>query len=91
MQYWKVLWHHEFTEEPIAIYSEIGEDGYETRKVERFRDGRWGWASEHASSAPTELGEIPLGSIEDFQNEPEFSAFVITEEEFEAVWRDTVK
>ncbi|GAB2802100.1 DUF6881 domain-containing protein [Streptomyces daliensis] len=89
MEYWKVIWHHEFADEPVAIYSEIGEDGYETRKVEEFRDGSLAWAREGESQGGSVLSEIPVGSIEDVQQQPEFSAFVIDERRFQEVWSKT--
>ncbi|MFJ9713389.1 DUF6881 domain-containing protein [Streptomyces sp. NPDC101234] len=30
---------HDFQSEPIRFCSEIGDDGYEVRKVQEFRDG----------------------------------------------------
>lgn len=37
---------HGFDEEPIVIYSKIGAKGFETRKVEQFRDGTSTFANE---------------------------------------------
>jgi Domain of unknown function (DUF6881) len=34
MKYWKVEWHHDFTGELTVTYGEIGDDGYEVRKVQ---------------------------------------------------------
>ncbi|UNZ17802.1 hypothetical protein [Streptomyces sp. 891-h] len=84
--YWRVHWHHGFDDEPVVIHSEIGGDGYEVRKVETFRDGRLGWADEAESCGGTGLGEIPVGPIEDVQAQAEFTACVISAEEFDAVW-----
>lgn len=46
MWYLKVLWLHDFADEPVELLSEIGPDGYEMRKVERYRDGRLDFADE---------------------------------------------
>jgi hypothetical protein len=35
------------------------------------------------------LSEIPVGSIEDVSSQPEFSACVISREEFEREWQHT--
>ena len=86
MDYWKVIWHHDFDSEPVVLYNEIGEDGYEVRKVEEHRDGRLAWADETREVGGARLGEIPVGPIEDVQAQAEFSAFVTTKEQFEAMW-----
>lgn len=86
MEHWKVDWHHDFEVEPITLYSEIGEDGYEVRKIQRYRDGRLLKADSEHESGDVGLSEIPVGSIEDVAAQPEFSAFVISKEEFEAEW-----
>jgi hypothetical protein len=86
MDYWKVIWHHDFDTEPVVLYNEIGEDGYEVRKVDEYCDGRLAWADETREVDGTRLGEIPVGPIEDVQAQAEFSAFVITKEQFEVMW-----
>ncbi|WP_155055603.1 DUF6881 domain-containing protein [Streptomyces blattellae] len=86
MQYWKVIWHHDFEEESVVFFSEIGEDGYETRKVQEYRDGRLLYTDGSNDNTAIGLSEIPVGDIEDVAAQPEFSAFVITEAEFEAAW-----
>ncbi|MDX6764904.1 hypothetical protein SIN09_37375, partial [Streptomyces sp. F8] len=63
MEYWHVNWLHDFPEEPVAVYSEIGEDGFETRKVHVYRDGRTIRADEQHESAEIGLSEIPVGDI----------------------------
>ncbi|KUM74718.1 DUF6881 domain-containing protein [Streptomyces curacoi] len=87
MEYWKVEWLHDFPSEPVIFYSEIGEDGYEVRKVQRYRNGRTLKADELHESGDIGLSEIPVGSIEDVASQPEFSAFVITRDEFEKEWQ----
>ncbi|WP_367125679.1 DUF6881 domain-containing protein [Streptomyces phytohabitans] len=87
MQYWQVLWHHDFPDEPVVLFSEIDDRGYETRKVERFRDGRLGWADETVAAGGTMLGEVPVGSIVDVDAQAEFTAVVIPEARFDAAWR----
>ncbi|MFC9995560.1 DUF6881 domain-containing protein [Nocardia sp. NPDC127526] len=86
MKYWKVIWHHDFDAEPIVIFSEIAEDGYETRKVQEYRDGRLLRTDGTDETAEIGLSEIPVGEIEDVAAQPEFSAFVISPEQFDDVW-----
>jgi hypothetical protein len=86
MEYWKVDWLHDFETEPIRIYSEVGDDGYEIRKVQHYRDGRMLKADASHESRDIGLGEIPVGSIKDVASQPEFAASLITPEEFEKEW-----
>ncbi|MEV5506842.1 DUF6881 domain-containing protein [Streptomyces orinoci] len=86
MQCWKFVWHHDFDDEPSVIYSEIGSDGYEVRKVVGFRDGRLLKADESHEGREVGLSEVPVGDIEDVARQPEFSASAISSAEFRAVW-----
>ncbi|MGR6914329.1 DUF6881 domain-containing protein [[Actinomadura] parvosata] len=85
--YLRVEWHHDFPEEPVALYSEIDDDGYETRKVQLFRDGRLEWADATTETAMTGLSEVPVDSVEEIATQDEFSVAIITKEEYERLWR----
>ncbi|MFF3762655.1 DUF6881 domain-containing protein [Streptomyces sp. NPDC001922] len=87
MQYWRVRWTHDFDVEPVTLYNEIGDDGYEVRKVQEYRDGRLLKADASHECADIGLGEIPVGPIEDVRAQPEFSADVIDRAAFEEAWR----
>ncbi|MEU8028176.1 hypothetical protein AB0C13_06000 [Streptomyces sp. NPDC049099] len=87
MEYWMVDWLHDFESEPVRFYSEIGHDGYEVRKVQGYRDGRMLKADESHESTEIGLSEIPVGTIEDVASQPEFSASLISREEFEQAWQ----
>ncbi|NEA26854.1 DUF6881 domain-containing protein [Actinomadura bangladeshensis] len=84
--YLKVEWFHDFDDEPVEIYSEVGEDGYESRKIEIFRDGRLEYADEHRESGATFLSEAPVGAVEEIAARDEFRPRAISEQEFEEVW-----
>jgi len=43
-------WHDSPEDSPVEFYSELDDDRFETRKVEVFKDGSLGFASEKASS-----------------------------------------
>ncbi|WIX81148.1 hypothetical protein QRX50_10485 [Amycolatopsis carbonis] len=77
---------HEFAEEPVEILSEVGADGYERRKVERFRDGRLGWADEKHEVGGTGLGELPVPPLDEINAQQEFVASRIPDREFEWAW-----
>jgi uncharacterized protein DUF6881 len=72
---------------PSDIYSEVDSSGYETRKVEKYRDGHIDWADEHSSTGKTGLGEVPIGAIEDIAAQDDFIPTIIDADEFETLWR----
>jgi hypothetical protein len=84
--YLKVEWFHDFAEEPVEVFSEVGDDGYEIRKVEVFRDGQLEYADEHHEAMGTRLSEVPVGTVEDIAAQSEFRPHVISEQEFEETW-----
>ncbi|MFE6612418.1 DUF6881 domain-containing protein [Amycolatopsis sp. NPDC057786] len=88
--YLRIVWSHDFGEEPVEILSEVGSDGYECRKVERFRDGRVGWADEKDEVGGTGLGEVPVPPLAEINAQQEFEASRITGDEFERVWRQAL-
>jgi hypothetical protein len=90
MRYLKVLWSHNLPDEPIELYSEIDDAGYEIRKVEIYRDGRRDFADGESSSGTTMLGESPLPSLEEIAEQEEFSPSLIEGVDFERVWRQVV-
>ncbi|WP_445279222.1 DUF6881 domain-containing protein [Streptomyces sp. DSM 118148] len=87
LEYWRIAWLHDFQSEPTVLFNEIGDDGYEVRKVQHYRGGRKLRADVLHESAEIGLSEIPVGAIEDVANQPEFQAALITEAAFEEAWR----
>lgn len=64
--YLQVEWSHDFCDKPVEIWSEVGGDGgdgYESRKIEVFRDGRLEYADEHRESGAAFLSEAPVGMV----------------------------
>ncbi|WP_437096899.1 DUF6881 domain-containing protein [Streptomyces sp. enrichment culture] len=88
MRYVTVVWVHDFTDDPVLYLSELGDDGYETRKVRFYRDGRSEWADGSFETATVGLSEIPFPPLEEISSQPEFTAQVITPEEFERAWNE---
>jgi xanthine dehydrogenase molybdopterin-binding subunit B len=86
MKYVKVLWSHEYDDEPVLFISEIGDDGYEVRKVEFYRDGRSEWADEGHETSTVGLSEIAFVGVDEMSMQAEFDAEETTVEEFESVW-----
>ena len=44
MRYQRVVWHHDDEDEPVVSWSELDERGWESRKVDEYRDGRLDYA-----------------------------------------------
>src|SRR5262249_32664364 len=86
MRYLRVEWLHPDPDEPVTLYSEIDDEGWEVRKVEVFADGRLGFASATGATTATVLGEKPVPSVEEIAADPQFRAARITRKEFERVW-----
>ncbi|GAA1559015.1 hypothetical protein GCM10009678_47580 [Actinomadura kijaniata] len=86
----KVEWLHSFDDEPVEVYSEVGDDGYETRKVELFPDGRLEYADGHRETGATGLSEVPVGTVAGIAAQEEFQPHVISRREFEEMWARAV-
>ena len=91
MRYLKVLWRHDLPDEPVELYSELDDAGYETRKVEIYRNGHRDFADGGSSSGTTVLGEGPIPSLEEIAEQDEFSPSFIGLAEFETIWRQAVR
>ena len=91
MVYVKYIWIHEREKYPILFYSQLDSDRFEVRKIELWKNGKIGLASEDFKVGETDLGEIAMPELDEFNLDPEFCAFEISEEEFEIIWRKYVK
>jgi hypothetical protein len=85
-RYQKVAWHHDFPDEPVLLYSEIDDEGFETRKVEIYRDGRYDFADAERSTGSTVLSMTALPSLDEIAAQSEFEPSEIQQDEFERVW-----
>lgn len=93
MKYIKAEWQHEESEsmDPIIIYSEIQDDGWEKRKVELYADGKFGFADKDASVNGTPLSLEPMPTVEEIDKQEKFAAIEISPAEFEEVWTKASK
>jgi hypothetical protein len=87
MRYQRVIWRHDFEGAPTVLWSEIGDDGFETRKVDEYRDGRLDYADEDTRTGMTLLGDQPIPSLDEINADEEFTAASISPSDFERVWR----
>jgi len=87
MNYICVKWKHSRSDDPVWLYSEIDANRCETRKVEIYADGRYGFASAKESSAGTRLGEAPIPSLTEIAYDHQFEPAEFTKDKFEVVWQ----
>ncbi|WFU28141.1 hypothetical protein QA649_18545 [Bradyrhizobium sp. CB1717] len=86
MSYISVQWLHELPDEPVWLLSELDEQRWEIRKIEIFRDGTKGYATQDEEAGGTRPGERPVPSLDEIATDPQFIAREITKEEFEQAW-----
>ena len=87
MQFFRVEWIHQYPDEPVDIYFEVDDEGWETRKVEFFPDGSLGYADGIHHQGNTGLAEVKMCSLEEIAAQPEFKPQLISKEQFEDIWR----
>jgi hypothetical protein len=80
-------WKNSDPEDPVELYSELDPARWETRKVEIFRDGRMGYASQTQSAGDTRLAIVPIPSLGEIASQVEFEVKTIDGREFESVWK----
>jgi hypothetical protein len=92
MRHQRVAWLHEYATEPVVLYAEIDDVGWERRKVDEFRDGRLAWAdrTHEDGNSGTALSIEPMPSLDEINLDPEFDGAAIPATEFEAVWARAV-
>lgn len=86
MNYYKCKWLTANRQEPSRIIFEIGEDNFETRKIEFFRLGKYGYAYKDVQFNNTRLGIAPIPSLDEIEKNPEFEIDEINKKEFEFIW-----
>lgn len=86
MTYICVKWKHSFPDEPILLYSELDSDRWEVRKIDVFPDGRKDYAGPDGESGVSFLCTEVFPPLEAMNDDPQFEASYISEDEFEKVW-----
>ena len=86
MHYLRVIWLHDDPDEPVELFSELNDDRWEVRKVERFRNGFVGFADASSFVGDTRLGLEPMPPLDEIDCHPEFQAEEIGPEAFEVAW-----
>lgn len=90
MTYLKVLWKKKNINYPIVIFSELLEDRYEARKIEKYNDGTYGYAFNNHEINDSILAECATPSIRKIAEDLEFKPIEITKEEFEEIWHTAI-
>jgi hypothetical protein len=85
--YLKVRWEHDNQDDPFSLYYELDTSRMTLRVVEVFDDGRVQRSDKIDPDAPTSLSWEPIPPLNEINEQPVFTARVITAEEFESVWR----
>lgn len=62
----------------------------EVRKIEIYRDGKFGYASSEIEVGGTGLSIVPIPDISVIASDPQFKPRYIRKEEFERVWIEKV-
>jgi hypothetical protein len=88
MRYLRVRWFHDLDDEPVLIFSELDDQGYETRKIEQYRSGRRDIAHAAGWTGSTSLSSEPLPTLDFINAQEEFEGVEIPASEFEEVWQE---
>lgn len=72
MIYIDVFWHTSDPTDPVRLVSELDEYGFETRKLEFFRNGVIGYADKAASENGRALGEAAVPLLDQINADSEF-------------------
>lgn len=83
MRYFRTYWNQSSLEYATWIYSEVDNNGFETRKIELFLDGHYNYFDE---TTPFDLGEFLTDEeIQEVNKESEVHMLEIRREDFEQV------
>jgi hypothetical protein len=86
MLYLCIRWFHTLPTEPSKIYAELDGERWEVRKVEVFADKRMQIASVGRQQEDTMLSTAPYPELAEINDDPQFQATSITQQEFESIW-----
>ncbi|MCP2370733.1 hypothetical protein BJ978_001409 [Agromyces terreus] len=88
VRYIRVRWNHEASDDPVLLYSEIDDAGWEVRKVEEYRSGIRDRASRDVATGRSLLGLEPIPPLDEINASVEFDGAMIGAEDFERVWAE---
>lgn len=82
----RVQWWHEGGDDPVFLWAHVV-DGREVRKVDEFADGHLVWADGEHESGSTRLSEVPMPSVQEIGDDPQFVVEIVDASAFEQVWQ----
>jgi hypothetical protein len=88
MRYLRVRWRQDSAGEPVILYSEVDDEGWEVRKVDVYANGRRDLAGEGIETGSTFLAGDRTPSLEEINGDAQFEATEIDGDEFERIWAD---
>ena len=86
MKYFKAKWKNSGIDFPFRMIFELDKNNFETRKIEFFENGKFGYAYDDIEFNGTALGIVKTPPIEEINKNPEFEVNKIEKEEFEFIW-----
>lgn len=86
----KVDWIHNFSDEPCVIYGELRNDLEEVRKIEFYKNGDIGYVQKNGDSYLAFLSEMNWLMKEEIEEDSQFKVTMITQNEFEEVWKKAI-
>jgi hypothetical protein len=92
-KYFAINWNHLYDGEPVSFYIEIDPEGYESRKIAIFNDGRMEAVYTDApDSGSTSLSELPWPGIDAVNSNEEENCNVseLSPDEFESIWKGII-
>ena len=100
MEWIKIIWKHEYSDEPYEILMELSDNRMTVRKIEFFKDGKIGYAIGDLEINGTGLNEEVFPSIDEYNrlnmiyknpnDKEELLAENISVSEFESLWIKTL-
>lgn len=85
MHYLKCRWLHQDPDEPIVLYHEIDDEGWELRKIEVYATGIKAYASEKEQTLCF-LSETKIPNLDEINADKQFEAVETSKAEFEKAW-----
>ena len=82
-----VQWHHANMGTSYRLVSELDDERFEVRKMEFFSDGKVGFAFAAGSLHGTQLGSIPVPSVDEINAAAEFTAKSLAISQFNLLWQ----
>lgn len=86
MRYVRVIWKIDKPEQPVEILTEIDDLDMETRKVHLYSDGHRERADANNHDVDTELSYEPFPSIDEINQDLQFVASIMSQDDFERAW-----